>query len=234
MLTSPRRADADADPAATTRLGAVAGEDYDPLAWAALLALSGDGPSALPADKAMFGEWGALARRLAGAHGKAVRVEAALEPFARLNAAQAAMLRELGMELVANAVLHGIESMSMRRRIGKDPVGAVRLDLSFDERAGWLLCVCDDGRGVNLVRVRAALVRDGGLSAAQAAQLSERETILKVFEPGVTTALQADGASGRGLGLPAVLERLSGLNARVSLATAPGRSTEVRIAWPAA
>lgn len=231
VLTSQRRAEADA---AATRLGAVAGEDYDPAAWAALLALSGDGPGALPADKAMFGEWGGLARRLAGAHGKAVRVEAALEPFARLNAAQAAMLRELGMELVANAVLHGIESMSMRRRIGKDPVGLVRLGLSFDERAGWLLCVRDDGRGVNLVRLRAALVRDGGLSAAQAAQLSERETILKAFEPGITTAPQAEGASGRGLGLPSVLERLRGLNARVSLATVPGRSTEVRIAWPAA
>lgn len=230
ILTSQRRAEADA---AATRLGAVAGEDYDPAAWAALLALSGDGPSALPADKAMFGEWGGLARRLAGAQGKAVRVEAALEPFARLNAEQAAMLRELGMELVANAVLHGIESMSMRRRIGKDPVGVVRLGLSFDERAGWLLCVRDDGRGVNLVRVRAALVRDGGLSAAAAAQLSERETILKVFEPGITTAPQTGGASGRGLGLPAVLERLRGLNARVSLVTVPGRSTEVRIAWPA-
>jgi chemotaxis protein histidine kinase CheA len=209
------------------------GEDSDPLAWAPLLALSGDGPEALPADKAAFVDWAGLARRLAGDQGKAVRVEALLEPFARLPPAQAAMLRDIGMELVANAVLHGIEPMPMRRRVGKDPVGAVRLSLSYGEREGWLFCARDDGRGINVVRVRAALVRDGGFTPLQAGQLSEREAIMKVFEPGVTTAPHAGGASGRGLGLPNAVERLRGLRAQVSLLTVPGRSTEVRIAWPA-
>ena len=133
----------------------------------------------------------------------------------------------------ANAVLHGIEPMPMRRRVGKDPVGAVRLSLSYGEREGWLFCARDDGRGINVVRVRAALVRDGGFTPLQAGQLSEREAIMKVFEPGVTTAPHAGGASGRGLGLPNAVERLRGLRAQVSLLTVPGRSTEVRIAWPA-
>lgn len=219
--------------ASAPRAASAPGEDSDPLAWAPLLALSGDGPEALPADKAAFVDWAGLARRLAGDQGKAVRVEALLEPFARLPPAQAAMLREIGMELVANAVLHGIEPMPMRRRVGKDPVGAVRLSLSYGEREGWLFCARDDGRGINVVRVRAALVRGGGFTPLQAGQLSEREAIIKVFEPGVTTAPQAGGASGRGLGLPNAVERLRGLRAQVSLLTVPGRSTEVRIAWPA-
>lgn len=230
ILHSQQHSGVDPAPAPEPRAAAV-GDDT--LALVPLLALSGDASAALPADKAMFAEWAGLARRLAGDQGKAVRVEALLEPFARLPSVQAALLRDLGMELVANAVVHGIESMSMRRRLGKDPVGVVRLSLSEGERGGWLFCARDDGRGVNLVRVRAALVRDCGYSPLQAAQLSEREAILKVFEPGVTTAPHADGASGRGLGLPNLLERLRGLNAKVSLVTVPGRSTELRIVWPA-
>ncbi|QQQ02563.1 ATP-binding protein [Lysobacter enzymogenes] len=213
-------------------LAAASTDAADPFALVPLLALSGDGEAALPADRAAFVDWAALARRLAGAQGKAVRVEAVLDPFPRLPPERAAMLRDVGMELVANAVLHGIEPMSARRRLGKDPVGAVRLTLGFDEREGWLFCVRDDGRGVDLARLRDALVRGGACTPAEAARLSEREAIVKVFEPGVTTAMQAEGARGHGLGLPNAVERLRGLQARVSLVTVPGRSTEVRIAWP--
>ncbi|ALN59290.1 signal transduction histidine kinase [Lysobacter enzymogenes] len=213
-------------------LAAASTDAADPFALVPLLALSGDGEAALPADRAAFVDWAALARRLAGAQGKAVRVEAVLDPFPRLPPERAAMLRDVGMELVANAVLHGIEPMSARRRLGKDPVGAVRLTLGFDEREGWLFCVRDDGRGVDLARLREALVSGGACTPAEAARLSERETIVKVFEPGVTTAMQAEGARGHGLGLPNAVERLRGLQARVSLVTVPGRSTEVRIAWP--
>lgn len=217
---------------AADALAAIAADPADPFALVPLLALSGGGEAGLPADRAAFADWAALARRLAGEQGKAVRVEAVLDPFLRLPPARAAMLRDVGMELVANAVLHGIEPMSARRRIGKDPVGAVRLTLGFDEREGWLFCARDDGRGVDLARLRAALVSSGACTPDQAQRLSEREAIVKVFEPGVTTAMRADGARGHGLGLPNAVERLRGLQARVSLVTVPGRSTEVRIAWP--
>lgn len=213
-------------------LAAAATDAADPFALVPLLALAGDGEAAVPADRAAFADWATLARRLAGEQGKAVRVEAVLDPFARLPPERAAMLRDVGMELVANAVLHGIEPMSARRRLGKDPVGAVRLTLAFDEREGWLFCARDDGRGVDLARLRDALVRVGACTPAEAARLSEREAIVKVFEPGITTAMHAEGARGHGLGLPNAVERLRGLRARVSLVTVPGRSTEVRIAWP--
>jgi len=211
---------------------AASGHAPDPFALIPLLALSGGG-SAVSPDTAVFADWAALARRLGGEQGKAVRVEASLDAFARLPAAQAASLRDIGMELVANAVMHGIESMSIRRRVGKNPVGTVRMTLSRGDRDRWLFCARDDGRGVDLVRVRAALVRDCGYTPLQAARLSEREAIMKVFEAGVTTAPQERGARGRGAGLPNVIERLHGLGARLSLLTVPGRSTEVRIAWPA-
>ncbi|MBT2745885.1 MULTISPECIES: ATP-binding protein [unclassified Lysobacter] len=194
-----------------------------------LLALSG-GDMVLSSSKAAFADWAAHARQLAGQQSKSVRVEAVLDLFEQLPEPTVAVLREVGKELVANAVTHGIESMSMRRRVGKDPVGVVRLALSREESV-WQFVVRDDGRGINLVRLRAALLREGRYRIDVVSRMSERDAILKIFEPGVTTAASSEGGSGLGMGLPAAMERIRGLGARMALATVAGKSTELRIRW---
>ncbi|UJB20332.1 MULTISPECIES: ATP-binding protein [Lysobacter] len=194
-----------------------------------LLALSG-GDTVLSPSKAAFADWAAHARQLAGQQSKSVRVEAVLDLFEQLPEPAIAVLRDVGKELVANAVTHGIESMSMRRRVGKDPVGVVRLVLSREESA-WQFVVRDDGRGINLVRLRAALLREGRYRIDAVSRMSERDAILKIFEPGVTTAASSEGDSGLGMGLPAVMERIRGLGARMALATVAGKSTELRMRW---
>lgn len=204
-------------------------ESDDPFAPLPLLALSGDNAAGLPPAKAAFVDWAAHARRLGGPQGKAVRVEAELDAFEQLPVATLAILREVGLELVGNAVIHGIEPMSMRRRIGKDPVGVVRLTLDRDPHGAWRFCVRDDGGGIHLVRLRAALLRDGRHRMQEVAQMSEREILLTIFEPGVSTATPGEGIGGRGLGLPAILEQLAGIDATMALASVPGRSSEFRI-----
>ncbi|MGO1071267.1 ATP-binding protein [Lysobacter sp. CA199] len=206
----------------------------DPFGLIPLLTLSGGGDAVLTPAKAAFVDWAAHARRLAGQQGKSVRVEAVLDLFEQLPAPTMGILREVGLELIGNAVTHGVESMSMRRRVGKDPVGVVRLTLSRDEAGPWQFGVRDDGRGINLVRLRTALLRDGRYRADEVGRMSERDAILKVFESGVTTAVANDGSGSRGLGLPMVMERIRALQARMSLATAPGKSSEFRMRWPQA
>lgn len=201
----------------------------DPFALLPLLAWSGD--AVLPPSKAAFVEWSTHARGLAGRQGKSVRVEAVLDLFELLPMTSIGILREVGLQLVDNAVNHGIESMSMRRRIGKDPVGVVRLSLSCDEDGLWQFSARDDGRGINLVRLRTALLREGRYRLDEIGRMNESEVILKIFEPGVTTAASSDGDSGLGLGLSRVLERIDGLGARMSMATVPGKHTEFRMRW---
>jgi chemotaxis protein histidine kinase CheA len=203
----------------------------DPFSFLPLLALSGDGAAALPSSKAAMIAWATYARRLAGEQGKSLRVEAQLELFEQLPAATVAILREVGSELVGNAVVHGIESMSMRRRVGKDAVGVVRITLSCDAEGIWQFSARDDGRGINLMRVRSALLRTGRYLPDAIGKMSERDVIRKIFESGVTTAAISDVSGGVGLGLPRVMERIGQLGARMSMTTAPGKHTEFRIRW---
>jgi hypothetical protein len=226
--SGPAKPTAD-DPARIAAAQAFDNGAEDAFALMPLLALSG-GDTVLSSSKAAFADWAAHARQLAGQQSKSVRVEAVLDLFEQLPEPAVAVLREVGRELVANAVTHGIESMSTRRRVGKDPVGVVRLVLSREESV-WQFVVRDDGRGINLVRLRAALLREGRYRIDAVSRMSEREAILKIFEPGVTTAASSEGDSGLGMGLPTVMERIRGLGARMALTTAAGKSTELRMRW---
>ncbi|QWP78764.1 hypothetical protein J5226_10375 [Lysobacter sp. K5869] len=206
---------------------------------ACALAQSAGGAARPPTERSVLWEWSSLARRLAGAYDKAAMLDVELEPFARLSPAEATMLSEVGKELIANAVLHGIEPVATRRRRGKTSTGSVRLRLSHDEEEGWRFCVRDDGGGLESGALRLALLREGRYRAEDILRMDEREVLLKAFEPGVTRsgpiAAGIDGRNlGMGMGLPIVAERVSGLGAELSFSSVLGQSTELRIVWPSA
>src|SRR5262249_38697831 len=76
-----------------------------------------------------------------------------------------------------------------RRAAGKPAVGTIRLEAHH--RAGMLqLALSDDGRGVDLDRLRATVVARGLASAAMAGQLGEAELLEFLFLPGFSTREQ--------------------------------------------
>lgn len=149
--------------------------------------------------------------RFADAEGKRVHVETLGGDWS-VERSLAERLMEPLLQIAKNAVSHGIESSVRRTSQGKPREGQLRL---LAERQGeWLrLIVEDDGRGVDLERVRSRAVEQGLLTEPEAAGLGENELLNLLFVPGLTTRPDAGIMAGRGVGLDLaqdVVRRLGG------------------------
>src|SRR5262249_31725040 len=119
-------------------------------------------------------------------------------------------LAEPLMHLVRNSVDHGIEPADERLSVGKPARGTVYLN-AYHQGTQVVIEVRDDGRGVDLTRLRASAVQKGLLTVEDAQRLSEQETLNLIFESGLSTAPEVTEVSGRGIGMDvvrAVLDRL--------------------------
>ncbi len=133
--------------------------------------------------------------------------------------------------LVRNAISHGIESSEERRKLGKAPHGTVRLN-AYHQGNQVIVEVSDDGRGIDVQKIRAKAVEIGLATSEEAAQLSETDALNFIFRPGFSTAEQVTAVSGRGVGMDVVQSVLHRLKASVSLETNLGQGTTFRLKLP--
>ncbi|HEY3079487.1 MAG TPA: ATP-binding protein [Chloroflexota bacterium] len=130
---------------------------------------------------------------------------------------------EIVLQLVRNAVAHGIEPPAERGASGKPPAG--RIEVAVHGRGGWLeLTVADDGRGVDEPALRARARRRGlpdGLSTEEL-----------LFAPGVSTRRRADQLGGAGVGLDVVRARAAAAGGEVSVRWSAGAGTEFAVRLP--
>lgn len=144
------------------------------------------------------------------------------------------MIDELGdplVHLVRNAIDHGIEPAADRRAAGKPEVGTLRLRASHRGNSVYIH-VSDDGRGIDVDRVRARAIERGLVSASAAAELTEREVIEFIWSPGFSTAQQVSEISGRGVGMDIVKTRILELNGITTIDHVPGQGTTFTIRLP--
>jgi two-component system chemotaxis sensor kinase CheA len=133
--------------------------------------------------------------------------------------------------LVRNAISHGIESPEERRQLGKPPKGTVRLN-AYHQGNQVVVEITDDGRGIDVQKIRAKAIELGLTTAEEVAQLSEAEALNFIFRPGFSTAEQVTEVSGRGVGMDVVQSVLHRLKASVSLETKLGQGTMFRLKLP--
>jgi HPt (histidine-containing phosphotransfer) domain-containing protein len=184
-----------------------------------------------PGDS-LAGELQKLADRIAVVQQKHVRVEADLGGFEHLPASARSVLKDVAIQLVRNAVYHGIERPTERVSAAKPEHGTVSVKLQPNGSTGFEFIVRDDGCGLQPQRIRDALVGSGKYQPEELDALDMRALTMKIFEPGVSTAsttVEPNLDAGRGVGLDVVKSRLSEMRARLKVATAPGRYTEFRI-----
>ncbi|MGI5865291.1 MAG: hybrid sensor histidine kinase/response regulator, partial [Myxococcales bacterium] len=140
-------------------------------------------------------------------------------------------VRDAMVHVLRNAVDHGIESPDERERRRKPRKGTITVSVRAD---GDMLDleVRDDGRGIDVARLKEAAVARGVISAAQAAALSEREAIDLIFLPGFSTRDEVTEISGRGVGMSVVRKKVEALGGSVSVTTRPGQGTRFSVRLP--
>lgn len=134
------------------------------------------------------------------------------------------------VQLLRNAVDHGIESDEERRAAGKGP-GRVTIEAAY-VRDALELTVADDGRGIDEAAVVAAAIRSGVVTPEQVERLSAEERLLLVLRSGVTTRAAAGEISGRGVGLDAVADELRVWHGSVRIASHRGRGSALTLRVP--
>ncbi|HDR9658637.1 TPA: response regulator [Burkholderia stabilis] len=123
--------------------------------------------------------------------------------------------------LLRNAIDHGVESPEARRARGKSAEASVTLEARHS--AGSLLVsVIDDGPGVDMDALRAAVVRQRLTDDETAARLSDPELLEFLLLPGFSMRDAVTDVSGRGVGLDAVQEMVRGVRGAVRIFNEPG------------
>lgn len=133
--------------------------------------------------------------------------------------------------LLRNAVDHGIETPGNRRAAGKPDEGVIRLEARH--RAGMLqILISDDGQGIDLDRLRQAVVERKLTNAEIADKLTEAELLEFLFLPGFTMKDNVTEISGRGVGLDVVQNVLKQVRGTIRVSFQPGKGTRFQLQLP--
>jgi two-component system sensor histidine kinase and response regulator WspE len=171
-----------------------------------------------------------MVRDLSRTLGKQVRLEI-VGPDTRVDREIIEKLEAPLGHLLRNAVDHGLESPEAREAAGKPSEGVVRLEARHS--AGKLdVIVSDDGRGIDLERIRNAVVKRNLANAETAGRLSESELLEFLFLPGFTMTDTVTEISGRGVGLDAVQDLLKQVHGVAHISAQYGKGTRFHLQLP--
>ncbi|WP_456469416.1 chemotaxis protein CheW [Archaeoglobus sp.] len=135
------------------------------------------------------------------------------------------------IHLVRNAVDHGIESPEERKAAGKSEVGRIRL-AAWREKNNIIIELEDDGRGLDVEKIKQKAVEKGIITPAEAESMSEDELKMLIFAPGFSTKDKATEISGRGVGMDVVKTTVEKLGGSVRISSKKGEGTKIRIHLP--
>ena len=141
------------------------------------------------------------------------------------------LIRDPLTHLVRNCADHGIETPEERVRAGKPPEGTVRVAAAHE--AGQITIeISDDGRGLDINKIKAKALALGLASTAQLERMSEDEIYRFIFSAGFSTADKVTNVSGRGVGMDVVRENIQAIGGSVALSSTPGRGAKFALKIP--
>ncbi len=136
------------------------------------------------------------------------------------------------VHLVNNACDHGIESPDDRLSAGKPSQGKLELSLSPDDGHGLLICIEDDGEGINAERIMEVARRKNLLKDYELKRLKQDQIYALIFRDGFSTSKEVSQTSGRGVGMSAVKAEVDKLDGTISIETKPGQGTKFLLRIP--
>jgi two-component system chemotaxis sensor kinase CheA len=133
--------------------------------------------------------------------------------------------------MVRNSADHGIEAPDERAHAGKSETGVITLD-AFHEGGQIVIEIGDDGRGLNVHKIKAKALKMGLVSEPELVGLSENQVQQFIFRAGFSTADSVTSVSGRGVGMDVVRTNIEKIGGTIEVNTRSGLGTKFTIKIP--
>jgi two-component system chemotaxis sensor kinase CheA len=133
--------------------------------------------------------------------------------------------------MVRNSADHGLETPAERLAAGKPEQGTIRLS-AYHEGGHIIICIADNGRGLNTERIKAKAVSSGLVSEAELEKMTEAQIHKFIFAPGFSTAAAITSVSGRGVGMDVVRTNIDQIGGTIDVKSVAGEGSSVTIKIP--
>lgn len=167
-----------------------------------------------------------LAEQVSQNQNKHVDLKLNLNLLDQMETKIAHQLQQISIQLIRNGICHGIETPSIRLAKGKPAHGEILISTQINSEGVIDFIVRDDGQGIVPSRIRSAMIASGRYSSESVSQLSDKEIVGKLFEPGFSTADGTDKDAGRGVGMDLVQSLVREIGGELKIDTKPDVFTQ--------
>ena len=133
--------------------------------------------------------------------------------------------------MVRNSADHGLERTEDRISTGKSETGTIVLE-AYHEGGQIIIKISDDGRGINVDRVKEKAIVNGLATEAEMEMLSDQQINQFIFKPGFSTAEAVTAVSGRGVGMDVVRTNIEKIGGTIELTSTQGEGSCFTIKIP--
>ena len=141
------------------------------------------------------------------------------------------MIKDPLTHMVRNSADHGLETPSERRKAGKPEKGVIELS-AYHEGGHIIIDIVDDGRGLNLERIKEKVVSNGLASESEIASMPESQIQKYIFNAGLSTAQEVTSVSGRGVGMDVVRNNIETIGGTIDVKSITGKGSTFTIKIP--
>jgi two-component system chemotaxis sensor kinase CheA len=141
------------------------------------------------------------------------------------------MVKDPLTHMVRNSADHGLETIEERKTVGKPETGIIHLS-AYHEGGNVIIKISDDGRGVNIERVKQKAIENGLATEAEVSAMNDQQICQFIFKPGFSTAEKITSVSGRGVGMDVVQTNIEKIGGTIELTSQKGKGSVFLIKIP--
>ncbi|MES2673211.1 MAG: ATP-binding protein [Pseudomonadota bacterium] len=146
--------------------------------------------------------------------------------------AYAQKVKEICIQLLRNAVIHGIEAPSDRELSEKPMVGRIDLRMAKVTDTEMEITVMDDGAGLDYSAIREQAMASQRWSEDEIESWGNKHLLALIFHEGFSTAKEITKDAGRGVGMEAVMNHVLEHRGKISVSSRRGRHCRFVITLP--
>lgn len=183
-------------------------------------------------DTASWGNLNEYVQTLAMRNGKQVRFVASGLQDIPLDENRQQRLKEICIQLLRNAVVHGIETPADREQSEKPREGRIDLRLAKVSEHEMELTIMDDGQGLDYAAIREKAIASGRWPINDIESWDNKRLLSLIFNEGFSTSKTISTDAGRGVGLDAVMNHILSQRGKMSVSSRRGHHCRFVITLP--